>query len=115
MNCAPALSNDGGTLYIAVNTASPRRDAAGRPARTRQHDARDAREGRLTDPNLGTPARISDDGTAAPVVGPDGRVFYGVLEAQFATHNARGWLLQFDSLLNPAGSRAASGGTCRPA
>jgi hypothetical protein len=29
MNCAPALSNDGGTLYIAVNTASPRRDAAG--------------------------------------------------------------------------------------
>jgi hypothetical protein len=59
----------------------------------------------LTDPNLGTPARISDDGTAAPVVGPDGRVFYGVLEAQFATHNARGWLLQFDSQLNPAGSR----------
>jgi hypothetical protein len=69
----------------------------------------------LTDPNLGTPARISDDGTAAPVVGPDGRVFYGVLEAQFATHNARGWLLQFDSQLNPAGCRAASGGTCRPA
>jgi hypothetical protein len=23
MNCAPALSNDGGTLYIAVNTATP--------------------------------------------------------------------------------------------
>jgi hypothetical protein len=49
------------------------------------------------------------------VVGPDGRVFYGVLEAQFATHNARGWLLQFDRLLNPAGCRAASGGTCRRA
>ncbi|WP_163748953.1 hypothetical protein, partial [Proteus mirabilis] len=56
----------------------------------------------LTDPNLGTPARLSDDGTASPVVGPDGRVFYGVLETQFPTHNARGWLLQFDAQLNPA-------------
>ena len=68
----------------------------------------------LIDPNLGTPARISDDGTAAPVVGPDGRVFYGVLEAQFPTHNARGWLLQFDALLNPVGVPGSFGWDVSP-
>ena len=54
--------------------------AEGLPARARQHDARRARRALLIDPNTGTPARVSDDGTASPVVGPDGRVFYGVLE-----------------------------------
>ncbi len=68
----------------------------------------------MTDPNLLTPARISDDGTASPVVGPDGRVFYGVLEAQFPTHNARGWLLQFDALLNPAGVPGSFGWDVSP-
>jgi hypothetical protein len=68
----------------------------------------------LTDPNLGTPARISDDGTAAPVIGPDGRVFYGVLESQFPTHNARGWLLQFDALLAPAGVPGSFGWDVSP-
>jgi hypothetical protein len=68
----------------------------------------------LVDPNLGTPARISDDGTAAPVIGPDGRVFYGVLESVFPTHNARGWLLQFDASLNPAGVPGSFGWDVSP-
>ncbi len=83
MNCAPALSLDGSTVYIAVNVNLARgRHAAGHAARARQHTTLATRAAvALTDPNLGTPARISDDGTAAPVIGPDGRVFYGVLEA----------------------------------
>ena len=68
----------------------------------------------MTDPNLGTLARLSDDGTASPVVGPDGRVFYGVLEAVFGTHNARGWLLQFDALLNPVGVPGSFGWDVSP-
>ena len=36
----------------------------------------------LTDPNLNTPARVSDDGTSSPVVGPDGRVVGGLPAAQ---------------------------------
>ena len=44
-------------------------------------------------------ARVSDDGTASPTVGPDGEVFYGVLEASFGSHNGRGWLLHFDATL----------------
>jgi hypothetical protein len=68
----------------------------------------------LIDPNLNTGARISDDGTSSPVIGPDGRVFYGVLEAQFPTHNARGWLLQFDNLLNPVGVPGSFGWDVSP-
>src|SRR5205085_6566775 len=98
MNCAPALSNDGTTVYIAVNIAP----AAGVTQRgyllaldstTLATKAKVA----LTDPNTNTSARVSDDGTSSPVIGPDNRVFYGVLESQFPTHNARGWLLQFDA------------------
>ncbi|MEO6389242.1 MAG: hypothetical protein ABIT16_05965 [Croceibacterium sp.] len=115
MNCAPALSLDGSTVYIAVNIAA----AAGVTQRgvllaldstTLATRAKVA----LVDPNLGTPARISDDGTATPVVGTDGRVFYGVLEAQFPTHNARGWLLQFDASLNPVGVPGSFGWDVSP-
>lgn len=114
MNCAPALSIDGGTVYIAVNRGSTSATQTGfllaLDSATLATRARVA----LTDPNLLTPARISDDGTSSPVVGPDGRVFYGVLETQFPTHNARGWLLQFDALLNPAGVPGSFGWDVSP-
>ncbi len=57
----------------------------------------------LLDPSTGTPGRISDDSTASPTVGPDGDVYFGVLERTFGTHNARGWLLHFDAALGSAG------------
>jgi len=114
MNCAPALSPDGSTLYIAVNIASgggvQRGYLLALDSTTLAVKARVA----LVDPNLGTPARISDDGTSSPVVGPDGRVFYGVLEGQFPTHNARGWLLQFDEMLNPVGVPGSFGWDVSP-
>jgi hypothetical protein len=115
MNCAPALSTDGATVYIAVNTnvvagVTQRGYLLALNSTTLATRARVA----LTDPNLLTPARVSDDGTATPVVGPDGRVFYGVLEGTFPTHNARGWLLQFDPLLNPAGVPGSFGWDVSP-
>ncbi len=115
MNCAPALSNDGATVYIAVNRAR----ATG-VTQTGMLLALDSTtlatraKVALIDPNEKTGARVSDDGTAAPVVGPDGKVFYGVLEATFPTHNARGWLLQFDGLLNPAGAPGSFGWDVSP-
>ena len=115
MNCAPAISNDGATIYIAVN-----RNAGGGVTQTGYLLALDsttlAVKARvaLMDPNLGVGARVSDDGTATPVVAPDGRVFYGVLEATFGTHNARGWLLQFDALLNPIGAPGSFGWDVSP-
>jgi len=57
----------------------------------------------LVDPNTQTPATVSTDSSASPVVGPDGDVYYGVLETPCCTsHNDRGWLLHFDSSLATA-------------
>jgi hypothetical protein len=41
-------------------------------------------------------------------------VFYGVLEGQYGAHNARGWLLQFDALLNPSGVPGSFGWDVSP-
>jgi hypothetical protein len=114
MNCAPALSIDGGTVYIAVNRGSTGPTQTGFLLALDSTTLATRAKVALTDPNLLTPARISDDGTSSPVVGPDGRVFYGVLETQFPTHNARGWLLQFDALLNPAGVPGSFGWDVSP-
>ena len=115
MNCAPALSNDGATLYIAVNiNSTPGVVQRGYLLALDSTTLATRARASLIDPNLGTNARISDDGTASPVVGSDGRVFYGVLESQFPTHNARGWLLQFDALLNSAGAPGSFGWDVSP-
>lgn len=114
MNCAPALSKDGATLYIAVNTAVSGGTQRGYLLALDSTTLATKAKVDLMDPNLGAPAWVSDDGTASPVVGLDGRVFYGVLEAQYGTHNARGWLLQFDALLNSAGAPGSFGWDVSP-
>ncbi|HEY6511942.1 MAG TPA: hypothetical protein VI032_08190 [Burkholderiaceae bacterium] len=99
-NCAPALSANGSTLYVVFNTVAP---ANGRPsgrlvalnATTLALQSQVA----LTDPATGDPAWISDDATSSPMVGPDGDVFIGVLEANAPAHNYRGWLLHFNAAL----------------
>jgi len=53
----------------------------------------------LVDPSTGRPASVNDNGTSSPTVGPDGHVYFGVLESTLGDHNARGWLLQFDASL----------------
>lgn len=114
MNCAPALSNDGTTVYIAVNRGSTSATQTGFLLALDSTTLATRAKVALIDPNALTPARLSDDGTASPVVAPDGRVFYGVLESQFGTHNARGWLLQFDALLNPVGVPGSFGWDVSP-
>lgn len=114
MNCAPALSADGATVYIAVNRGSTHATQTGYLLALNSTTLATRARVALVDPNTLANARLSDDGTASPVVGPDGRVFYGVLESQFPTHNARGWLLQFDPLLNPAGVPGSFGWDVSP-
>lgn len=114
MNCAPALSIDEATVYIAVNRGATTATQTGYLLALNSTTLATRARVALTDPNLLTNARISDDGTASPVVGADGRVFYGVLETTFPTHNARGWLLQFDALLNPIGVPGSFGWDVSP-
>lgn len=94
INCAPALSPDGATVYITVTSPS-RGILVGLNASTlkpRFHAV-------LKDPVSGQPAEISSNSTASPVVGPDGDVYYGVLENPFPAHDDRGWLLHFNANL----------------
>jgi hypothetical protein len=112
MNCAPAISPDGSTIYIAVNNVTGFQwgyllalDSTTLATKAKFD---------LKDPSTGTRAWVSDNGTACPVVGPDGRVFYGVLEANFPSHNARGWLLQFDADLNAVGVPGSFGWDVSP-
>jgi hypothetical protein len=97
MNCAPALSNDHKTLYMAVNNgysgygylvALDSRTLAPL-AGVRLKDAK----------NPTNDANVDDDGTASPTVGPDGDVYFGVLENPWYSNHDRGWLLHFDSTL----------------
>jgi hypothetical protein len=100
MNSAPALSADAKTLYVAVNSAPVAGQVQG--GYLLALDATTLalkRKVLLLDPAFASPARVSDDATASPTVGPDGDVFFGVLESAFGTHNGRGWLLHFDATL----------------
>ena len=95
MNCAPALSPSGTTVYITVVGPSSG-ILVGLNATTlkpRFHVL-------LKDPVSGRPSLISTSSSASPTVGPDGDVYYGVLENPFPTHDDRGWLLHYNSSLS---------------
>ncbi len=94
MSCAPALSNDGNTLYIA--TTNPGAGYGYLVALNSTTLAVIIRV-RLKDPSSNQDALIFDASSSAPTVGPDGDVYFGVIEHPFPNHNDRGWLLHFNS------------------
>jgi len=103
-NCAPALSPNGRRLYIAVNTA--RVAGQNQPGYLLTLDSTTLATQAsvaLREPRSGQRARVSDDSTASPTVGPDGDVYYGVLDPPGLNHNSRGWLLHFDASLATPG------------
>src|SRR5206468_6197485 len=83
---APALSNDGQTLYVVVASANTsmnrylvgldpttlalKQSSPGVPMRVALKDPRNGGVNNVT---------VSDDSSASPMVGPDGDVYYGVL------------------------------------
>jgi hypothetical protein len=97
-NNAPALSNDGSTLYVAVNTGSGTGFGVGYLLALDSTTLQPLAKVRLKDPRTGNDANLPDDGTASPTVGPDGDVYFGVLESPFAT--SKGWLLHFSGDLS---------------
>ncbi len=94
MNCAPAVSANGKTIYIAVSNGSAGY-LLGLDSKTLATQYKVA----LTDPSSGLAAWVTDISTASPTIGPDGDVYYGVLESAYGDHNGRGWLLHFDATL----------------
>src|SRR6185503_2800380 len=69
---------------------------------------------RAKDPKSGEDARFSDEGTASPVVGPDGDVAMGVLENPSGSNHRRGWLLRYDAALSVARTPGAFGWDTTP-
>jgi hypothetical protein len=92
MNCAPTLSADGRIVYVAVNSFD---FGFGYLLALNSQTLLPINSVRLTDPQSGFDATMADESSASPTVGPDGDVYYGVLENPFPDHNDRGWLLHF--------------------
>ena len=93
MSCAPALSQDGSILYVAVSSGD---FGFGYLLALNSRTLAVINKVRLTDPSSGFDAIMTDESSATPTVGPDGDVYYGVLENPFPFHNDRGWLLHFN-------------------
>lgn len=110
-NCAPALTEDGDTLYVAVSNGTGSGFAASKGYLVRLESQTLAPTGRvlLRDPDSGLQALIPEDGTASPTIGPDGDVYYGVLENPFPANHDRGWLLHFSSDLSQTKTPGAFG------
>jgi hypothetical protein len=103
-NCAPALSPDGSKVYIGINNVNGfTNGAVGYLVAVSAGTLAPVAVVRLRD--AGQPqndALFFDDSTASPTVGPDGDVYYGVLENPFPYTHDRGWLLHFDGALKTA-------------
>ncbi|MEP6920364.1 MAG: Ig-like domain-containing protein [bacterium] len=93
-NLAPALSNDGNTLYVVVRASI---SAYGYLLGLNPTTLATKYSVFLRDPRNGNNASIPDDGTASPMVGPDGDVYFGVL---VGGNGSRGFLLHFSGDLS---------------
>jgi hypothetical protein len=103
-NCAPALSTDGKTLYVAVSDGSGRGFAHGYLVALDSQTLATRARVRLKDAAYpANDAYLPEAGSASPTIGPDGDVYFGVLENPFPSHADRGWLLHFAADLTPKG------------
>jgi hypothetical protein len=96
-NCAPALSNDGTTLYVAVRNAAS--SYYGYLVGLDSTTLAPKYKVFLKDPrnNFSHNAGLLDDGTSSPMVGPDGDVYYGIFGNPY--NGSRGFLAHFDATL----------------
>jgi hypothetical protein len=94
LSSAPALSNDGATVYVAVTGGSSSR-LLGLNSTTlaTQYNAQ------ILDPRNNNPTGIISQSTATPMVAPDGTVFFG-LWASSPFNGSRGFMLHFSADLS---------------
>ncbi len=94
-NVAPALSNDGSTVYVVVkwSTNSTYAYLLGLNSTTLATKYSVF----LRDPRNGNPASVPEDGTASPMIAPDGDVYFGVTAPN---SGSRGFLLHFSGDLS---------------
>ena len=103
-NVAPAFSNDGNTLYVVVKWST--NSSYGYLLGLNPTTLATKYSVFLRDPRNGNPASISDEGTASPMVAPDGDVYFGVL---VPNNGSRGFLLRFSGDLSVTKTPGAFG------
>jgi hypothetical protein len=94
VDCAPAISNDGKLVYTGISNGS-----SGYLVSLDAATLTPVAKMPLVDPQSGQAAWVVDISSASPTVGPDGDVYYGVLENPFPNHDGRGWMLHFNGAL----------------
>jgi hypothetical protein len=97
LNCAPAVNVAGTVLYVAVSNGGA---SAGYLVAVNPTTLQPTSRAALIDPLSHTYASVNDDSSGAPTIGPDGDVYYGVLETYCCQNHDRGWLLHFNSTLS---------------
>jgi large repetitive protein len=110
-NSAPAVSNDGTTVYVAAKSASNDNYAylLGLDSSTLSTKYRVF----LTDPRNGNAAGVVDSSTASPVIGPDNDVYFGTMANP--DNGSRGFLLHFNNALTVTKTPGAFGSDNTPA
>jgi len=112
-NCAPAVSADGSTVYVAANNISAAdvgNFGSGYLCKLKSSDLSMQASVFLNDPRAGVgAANMLDDSTASPTIGPGGDVYFGVLEGSFPSNNDRGWVLHFSGDLSTVKTPGAFG------
>ena len=92
-NCGPAVSADGASVYIAMNSQS-----LGTGYLLQLNSSTLATIGKVVpiDAMSGQNAPLRDDGTSSPVLGPDGDVYFGAFDK---AGTSRGWLEHYSANL----------------
>ncbi len=92
MSAAPALSLDGSIVYVSVDNGD-----YGYLVAVNSATLAPIHKVLMKDPSSGLNAIVFDASSASPTVGPDGDVYFGVIENPFPNHNDRGWLLHYNA------------------
>jgi hypothetical protein len=111
LNCAPAINAAGTVLYVAVSGGGA---SAGYLVAVNPTTLTATARTPLIDPLSGSYAAVNDDSSAAPTIGPDGDVYYGVLESDCCSNHDRGWLLHFNGTLSTSKLPGAFGWDTTP-
>ncbi len=113
-NCAPAVSADGNDLYVSVNQAGGSGFSPGYLLRLDAQTLALRSRVRPLDVMSGLDALLPDDGTASPMIAPDGDVYVGVLENPFGSNHYRGWMVHYDRTLAQTKIAGDFGWDCTP-